>query len=98
MNSAEDRSFEHVMLLRPGEEAESELRFEGEEGASVPLALASIDMAAGTAELVIDDLWGGYRMEQFVEDAGRWLPVWPAEDGDVHAVVRIGAAASLTVT
>jgi hypothetical protein len=98
MNTTEDRSFDHVLQLRPGEEAELELRFARDEGASVTVALASIDTAAGTAELVIEDLWGGYRMKQFVESAGRWLPVWPDEAGDVHAVVRIGAAASLSFT
>ena len=93
-----DKSFDHVLHLRRGEEAEIELRFAREEGASVTVALASVDPASGTAELAIEDLWGGYRMQRFVEDSARWLPVWPGEDGEVRVVVRFGAGHRLSLT
>jgi hypothetical protein len=98
MNTSDERIFDHVLELRPGDAEEIDLRFAMDEGASVTVTLAAVDLSACTAELAIDDLWGGYRMVQFAEDAGRWLPVWPDDDGDVHAVVRFGAGSLLSVS
>jgi hypothetical protein len=92
-----DQTFDHVLDLHPGEAVEIDLRFGPDDGASVTVTLAAVHPDAGTAELVIDDMWGAYRMEQFVEDAGRWLPVWPDDDGDVHLVVRFGVGSRLNI-
>jgi hypothetical protein len=98
MSAAGEKTFDHVLELHPGDAAELELRFAMDEGTSLTVTVAAVDPVAGTAELVLDDMWGGYRMEQFIEKAGRWIPIWPDEDAEVHAVVRFGAGSLLSVS
>jgi hypothetical protein len=98
MSGKEEKSCEHVLELRPGAEGEIELRFGMDERTNLLVALAAVNPAAGTAELVLDDMWSGYQMRQFVQDAGRWKPVWPGEDGEVHAVVGFGAGKHLNIS
>jgi hypothetical protein len=98
MSATEEKIFDHVLNLHPGEAAEIDLRFAMDQGTSIAVILASVDPAARTAELVIDDMWSGYRMEQFVEESGRWMPIWPEDDADVHAVVRFGAGSLLSIS
>lgn len=98
MISEEKKTFEHVLELHPGGEGEIELRFAMDQRTNFTVTLAAVDPAAGTAELVLDDMWDAYQMQQFVKDAGRWRPIWPAEDGDVHAVVGFGAGKHLNIS
>ena len=94
MSDKEEKSCEHVLELHPGTEGEIELRYGMDERTNLIVALEAVDPGAGTAELVLDDMWSGYQMRQFAPDTGRWKPVWPGEDGDVHAIVLGGAGAA----
>jgi hypothetical protein len=94
----EKKVCEHVLELQPGSEAEIELRFAVDDRTSFRVSLAAVDAGRGTAELVFDDMWDGYEMQQFVKQAGRWRPIWPSEDGDVHAVVSFGAGKHLNIS
>ena len=98
MTKEEQKTCEHVIELQPGAEGEIELRYAIDDRTSFAVTLAAVDPAAGTAELILDDMWDGYEMQQFRKDVGRWTPIWPAEDGDVHAVVSFGAGKHLNIS
>jgi hypothetical protein len=93
-----DRTFEHILKLQPGDDADIALRFALGDAASINIALAGIDLVAGTAELVIEDMWGPYEMQQFAPESGRWIPIWPGDDGDVHISVRFGRSEHLAIS
>lgn len=98
MNNEEKKTFQHVLELHLGAEKEIAFRFAMDQPTNLSVALAAVDPAAGTAELVLDDMWDGYQMQQFVKDAGRWRSIWPADDGGVHAVVGFGAGKHLSIS
>jgi hypothetical protein len=98
MIKEEKKTFEHVLALQPGAEGEIELRLGLDQRTTFTIRLAAVDPAAGTAELVLDDMGNAYQMQQFVKDAGRWKPIWPNDDGDVHAVVHFGAGKHLNIS
>ena len=98
MTKVEKRTFEHVLELKPGSEGEVELRFGPDHRWSFRVGLTAVDPAAGTAELVLDDWWRGYQMQHFIKDSGQWVSIWPADDGDVHAVVSFGAGKHLNIS
>jgi hypothetical protein len=98
MKSELEMTCEHVIDLHPGAEGGIDLRFPIDERTDFAVALAAVDPAAGTAELVLDDMWNGYQMRQFVKDAGRWKPIWPGEDGNVRAVVNFGVGKHVNIS
>ena len=98
MRNEMEMTCEHVVELQPGGEGEIDLRFPIDERTDFGVALTAVDPAAGTAELVLDDMWNGYQMRQFVKDAGRWRPIWPGEDGNVRAVVSFGVGKHLNIS
>ncbi|HEY7209818.1 MAG TPA: hypothetical protein VH477_06045 [Bryobacteraceae bacterium] len=87
----------HVIELHPGDEGEIELRF-ADQGAMFTVGLAAIDPAEGTAELLLDSMWGGYQMRRFIKDDRRWTTIWPADDGEVHATVDFGSGKHLNIS
>jgi hypothetical protein len=98
MNEEVDKTFEHVLKLQPGDDADIDFRFAIDVGVSVNVRVASVDLAAGTAELAIEDMWGSYRMEQFARGSGRWVPIWPADGDDVPATVHFGSGNHLVIS
>ena len=97
MNDITRTACRHVIELHPGEEGEIELRF-GDPGAMFTVGLAAVDANEGTAELLLDSMWGGYQMRQFVKNDGRWATIWPGDDGAVHATVDFGSGKHLNVS
>lgn len=91
MNNHKAMSCEHVLDLLPGSEAVINFRFPKDQRMDITVGLASVDPARGTAELVLDNLWHGYEMMQFVKSEDRWKSARPGPDGSVHAVIALGA-------
>lgn len=98
MSGEAEKTFEHILELQPGDDADLDLHFALGESVNIHIELAGIDLAAGTAELLIEDMWPTYEMQQFVPASGRWMPVWPAADGDVHTMVRLGHSDNLAIS
>ena len=88
---------EHLVELHPGDESEIELRF-AEEGDTLAVGLAETNLAEGTAELLLENLWGGYQMRRYVQSADYWETIWPAEDGDVHALVKFDGGSQINIS
>jgi hypothetical protein len=91
-------TFEHVLDLHPGKEGVINFRFPKNNRADLTVGLASVDPAKGTAELVLDNLWRGYEMVQFVKSEDRWTSLRPGPDGNVHAVIGLGAPKNLNIS
>jgi hypothetical protein len=89
MTKDTDKSYEHVLRLKPGAEDDIELRF-AQGPATLTVGVVEIDLAKHRAELALDSMWRGYEMRQFVTADHRWKAIWPDEDGVVHAVVNFG--------
>src|SRR5215471_4965667 len=98
MSGEADSIFEHIVELQPGGEADIEFRFAMEEAAGIHISLAGVDLAAGTAELVIQDLWGTHETHQFAPGSGRRMRIRSAGDGNIHATVRFGSRDHLAIS
>lgn len=98
MNTFQARSFEHVLNLRPGNEAVIKFRFPKDRRTDLTVELASVDPAHGTAELVLDNLRMGYEMKHFVKGEGRWRSIPTGPDGNLHAVIGLGAAKNINIS
>jgi hypothetical protein len=94
MNNEMDTACDHVLELAPEAEVSIAMRFE----MSLTVGLVRVDTAAGTAELVLDNMWRGYTMQQFDQHAGRWKSIWPGTDSRVHVVIRFGSEDQLNVS
>jgi hypothetical protein len=97
MSNEIGKTCEHVVELHPGDEGEIELRF-AEEGDTFQIGLAGTDPSEGTAELLLESMWGGYQMRHYVERDKYWETIWPADDGDVHAVVKFGGGPQVNIS
>jgi hypothetical protein len=91
-------SCEHVLDLLPGSETVINFRFPKDQRTDITVGLAAVDPARGTAELVLDNLWLGYEMMQFVKSEDRWRAARPGPDGNVHAVIALGAPKYLNIS
>jgi len=98
MSGEADSIFEHIVELQPGGEADIEFRFAMEEAAGIHISLAGVDLAAGTAELVVQDLWGTHETHRFAPESGRWMRIRSAGDGNIHATVRFGSRDHLAIS
>ena len=98
MNKEKARICNHVLDLQPGAEGVINFRFPKDRRTDLTVGLASVDSVHGTAELVLDDLWRGYEMMQFVKGEDRWTSILPRADGTVHAVIVLGAQKNLDIS
>jgi len=98
MNKDMARIYLHMLDLHPGAEGVINFRFPKDRRTDLTVGLASVDSAQGTAELVLDDLWRGYEMMQFVKGEDRWTSILPRSDGSVHAVIVLGAQKNLDIS
>lgn len=98
MSNDKARICNHVLDLQPGAEGVITFRFPKDRRTDLTIGLASVDSAQGTAELVLDDLWRGYEMMQFVNGEDRWTSIPPRADGSVHAVIVLGAHKNLDIS
>jgi hypothetical protein len=93
------QTFEHVLELRAGTRGVIKFRFPKGARTGLNVALASADQAAGTIELVVDNLWHGYEMRQIVEGADDMpsVPIFPGSDGKVHATLDLNEGERLHI-
>jgi hypothetical protein len=89
---------EHVLNLQPGGEGRIEFHFPAGERKTFRVRLAAVDPAASAADLMIDNIWGVYEMRQYLKDAGRWKPISPDRNGELHAIVRFGHGRHLSIS
>jgi len=94
---SEEKIYDHVLELRPGTKGKIVFHFPTRKR-TVNVAVKTVDPKNGTAELLLDDLWRGYEMMQFVKDEDRWTSIWPGPDGNVHAVIGLGARENLNIS
>jgi hypothetical protein len=95
--SDEEKICEHVLELRPGTEGKIRFRFRTDRRTSFTVGVADVNPAARRAELLLDDMWHGYEMQQYAE--GGWTPLWPKdEDGRVHVVVGFGPGKHVNIS
>jgi hypothetical protein len=87
-----------VLNLQPGAEGRIEFHFPAGELRTFRVRLAGVDRAAGTADLVIDNVWGVYEIRQYLKDADRWKVVSPDRDGELHAIVSFGHGTHLNIS
>ena len=88
---------EHVLELHPGEEGDVELQL-AEDGASFAVGLAAVDPAKGSAELLLENMWGGYQMREFKRELDEWAILTPGEGGEIRATVRFGSGKHVNIS
>src|SRR5215831_6819566 len=93
------QTFEHVLELGAGETGTIEFRFPKDRRRLFKIRLAAADPAAGSAELILDNLTRGYEMSRFTEgdDEEPWTPLIPDDNGAVRTSLDVDAGERIAI-